>query len=220
MTMPIMVYSCFTLFEALIFNTIGLRINFALSLFVVLLFGVLTNSFCSTNISRDGLGLLKMKTLPINASKLFFAKVVFCAIISSLAVIASCLLLIFTTSLSVLDGLICMVIGIVFTIAQILVATRLDLNHAKMSSNEMDVLDQSNKTLARVVLIGGLLTIVASVGSIFFALFATGMKGIESVWLVSACVYLIPSIIGAVYILCAIFYYRTGIIKSFEKLAG
>ncbi len=220
MTMPIMVYSCFTLFETLIFNTIGLRINFALSLFVVLLFGVLTNSFCSTNISRDGLGLLKMKTLPINASKLFFAKVIFCAIISSLAVIASCLMLIFTTSLSVLDGFICMVIGIVFTIAQILVATRLDLNHAKMSSNEMDVLDQSNKTLARVVLIGGLLTIVASVGSIFFALFATGMKGIESVRLVSACVYLIPSIIGAVYILCAIFYYRTGIIKSFEKLAS
>ncbi len=220
MTMPIMVYSCFTLFETLIFNAIGLRINFALALFVILLFGVLTNSFCSTNISRDGLGLLKMKTLPISASKLFFAKVIFCAIISSLAVIASCLLLIILTTLSFLDGLICMIIGVVFTIAQILVATRLDLNQAKMSSNEMEVHNQSNKTLARVVLIGGVLTVISSVASVFFALFATSINIFGNTGLVEACVYLIPSIIGAMYLILAVIYYRTGIIRSFERLAG
>ena len=113
-----------------------------------------------------------------------------------------------------------MIIGLAFTIAQILVATRLDLNQAKMSSNEMEVYNQSNKTLARVVIIGGVLTVIASVASIFFALFATSINFFENIVLVEACVYLIPSIIGAVYLILAVIYYKTGIIKSFERLAG
>ena len=48
-SMPIMAYSCYTLFETLIYNMIGLKIVFPLAIFIILIFSVLTNTFCSTN---------------------------------------------------------------------------------------------------------------------------------------------------------------------------
>ncbi|MBO7149956.1 MAG: hypothetical protein J6V71_03575 [Clostridia bacterium] len=220
MSMPIMVYSCFTLFETLIYTSLGIHINFALALSTVLLFNVLTNTFCSTNITRDGLGILKMKTLPLDISKIFWAKVLFCAIVSSIAVFISCTLLVVTTSLQIVDGLICMIIGLMFTFAQIFVATKLDLNHAKISMSDMEADDHSSKTLSKVVLIGGALTILASAASVFFALFASGIKILDNATLLQVCIYLVPSVIGIVYLLCGFLYFRTNITKSFEKLVN
>lgn len=220
MSMPVMVYCCFTLFETLIYNSIGIRINFALALSAVLLFGVLTNTFCSTNITRDGYEILKMKTLPLNVSRFFWAKVLFCAIVSSVAVFISCLLLTIATSLQFFEGLICLITGLTFTFAQIFIATKLDLNHAKISMSNMEADDHSSKTLSKVVLISSALTLLASASSVFFALFASGIKIFNNVKLLQVCIYLVPSIIGIVYLLCGFLYFRTNITKSFEKLVN
>ncbi len=220
MSMPIMVYFSFTLFDTLIFNTIGIRINFALALSTILLFGVLTNTFCSTNITRDGLAILKMKTLPLSVSKIFWAKVLFCAIVSSLAIIVSCIVLIIATPLEFFDGLICLLIGLTFTFAQIFIATRLDLNHVRLSMSDMESEDHSSKTLAKVVLIGGILTLIASASSVFFALFAGGLKVLTSTKVIQVCIYLIPTVIGGIYLVCGFLYFRTNILKSFERLAN
>ncbi len=220
MTMPIMVYCSFTLFETLIFNTIGIKINFALALSIVLMFGVLTNTFCSTNITRDGYGILKMKTLPISVSKIFLSKVLFCAIISSLAVIISCLLLTFATGLQLYEGLLCLIIGLSFTFAQILVATKIDLNNSKISMRGMEADAHSSRTLSKVVLLGGALALIASVSSVYFALFASGIKIFNNPTLLKVCIYLIPALIGIVYLACGIIYFRKNISRSFEKLAN
>ena len=65
--MPVMVYCCYTLFKSLIDNAIGLKVNFALALLVLLIFNILTNTFCATNVTRAGLAALKAKMYPIKA---------------------------------------------------------------------------------------------------------------------------------------------------------
>ena len=97
--MPFMTYCSYTLLAELVKNAIGLELELALSLIVVLVFSILTNTFCATNITRDGKSALKAKSFPIKASKLLFSKVLFCSIISSLSVIASVLLLYFSSSI-------------------------------------------------------------------------------------------------------------------------
>ncbi len=220
MSMPIMVYCCFSLFQTLILNTLGFTANFALALSTVLIFAVLTNTFCATNVTRDGLGILKMKTLPISVYKILFSKVLFCAIVSSIAVVISCVFLTIVSSLPFIDCLICIVIGLTFTLAQIFIATKLDLTHAKISMSDLEVEDQSSKTLAKVVLLGGVLTLVTSATCVFFALFASGTQIAGNATLLNVLTYLIPSLIGIIYLICSAFYFRTNIEKCFKKLSN
>lgn len=219
-SMPIMAYCCYTLFETLIFNALGMRINFALALSVIMIFGILTNTFCATNVTRDGLGVLKNKTLPLNASKLFSAKIIFCGIISSMAVLITCLLLVFATRLKALDGLMCFIIGLTFTFAQILVATRLDLNQAKISQSNFEVEKQSSKTLIKVTFIGIVLIAICSLSTICFALLSSGVKWYNNITIFKVGTYLAPVLIGIIYLVIAIVFYRRKILKSFEKLAS
>ena len=219
-SMPIMVYCCFTLFQALIYNTIGVQISFALALSTVLIFAVLTNTFCSTNVTRDGFGILKMKTLPLSIYKILFAKVAFSAIISCLAVIVSCIILVIATPLTFLDGVICILIGLTFTVAQILIATKLDLTHAKISMSDIEVEDQSGKTLSKVVLLGGALTIVCCASCVFFALFASGLVALNDLTLLKVLTYLVPTLIGIIYLVCSALYFRLNLVKCFQKLTN
>ena len=218
--MPIMVYCCFNLFEMLLYNTLGIKINFALALSLVLMFGVLTNTFCSTNVSRDGLGLIKMKTLPLRTDKLFLSKILFCALISCVAVASTCILLICLTGLNVWEGLLCLFIGCTFTIAQVLVATKIDLNHAKISLSDMEMNKQSTRTLSKVILIGALLTLVSSVSVIMFDLFSSGIWKSVNLQLIRTCMYIAPTIIGLIYLACAVIFYRVKLFRSFEKFSN
>ena len=118
--MPVMVYCCYTLFESLISNAIGLNVDFSLALLVLLIFSILTNTFCATNITRDGLVALKAKMFPVKASTQLLAKVLFCAIVSCAAVVASVIALI-VAGLTVTDGLLCAGVAIIFSMAQLFI---------------------------------------------------------------------------------------------------
>lgn len=218
--MPVMVYCCYTLFESLISNTIGLKVNFSLAVFVVLIFSVLTNTFCSTNVSRDGLATLKTKVLPIKVSHIMLAKVIFCAIISSLSVVFSVILLIAATSLTFLDGLVVIVIGMLFSITQIFVATRLDLNHAKVSLSAVEIERESSKTIAKVVVIGLLLAIIMGILSMVIAIFAQGssIAFIVKLNLKPFHAYFLPLLIAAGYFAFGLVYYNCKIEESFARL--
>ena len=219
MSMPIMVYCSFTLFDALIYNALGIHVDFSLAITTILMFSVLTNTFCSTNFTRDGLGMLKMKTLPLDASKIFLAKVLFCAIVSSIAVLLSCITLVVATNLGAFDGFMCFAVGIAFSFSQIFVATRVDLNHAKISMNNMEVDDQKNKTLSKVVLIGGALTVLVCLSSIFFAVFAGALNLINNAKLLVVCTYAVPVLISIIYLVASLRFFRKNISKKFENLA-
>ena len=193
--MPIMVYCCYTLFSSLIYNTIGINIEFALALLIILIFSVLTNTFCSTNISRDGVAFLKMKSLPVKASKVLWAKVLFCSIISSAAVIISIVILSFMTDLNFINGLVCAILGCAFSIAQILIATRLDLNHAKLSLSSVEIERESSKTIAKVVFLGLMVSLIVGLAAVVLTVFA---KTDDAVY-ASVLTYLCPAIICASY---------------------
>ena len=202
-------------------NTIGLSVNFSLALMIVLIFSVLTNTFCATNITRDGLSNLKIKSMPIKATNISLAKVIFCEIVSSLSVVASTVLLIAATSLTTLDGLVVILCGLIFSTTQIFIATRLDLNHTKVSVGPKEVEVISNRTIATVVGFGLVMASLVGVSSLVISLIsassALNILNIDfDINIMFA--YVIPVSVCLIYGLIGIFYYKHKIENSFAKL--
>ena len=214
--MPIMVYSCYTMFYSLIEHSLGLRVDFALSLLVVLVFGVLTNTFCATNVSRDGLSALSAKIYPVSPGKIMLSKVIFCMIVSSASVVLSAILLITLTPLGVLNGIAVALFGIMFSAAQIFIATRLDLNNAHVASGPSEAERAADKTTTKVVSIGLLCATLVGVASLFMSFFSVA----EGDVLRLVISYLIPFVITAVYLLLAVLYYKHKIEESFNNLVS
>ncbi len=221
-SMPVMVYCCYTLFESLIINAFGLKISFALAMLVLLVFSVLTNTFCATNVTRDGLSFLKMKTLALKPTYLLLAKVLFCGIVSSLSSIASVIVLVIVTDLTILNGLICAVILILFSFAQILVATRLDLNNVKLLSNSAEKESSSSKTVTKVVFLGLVLALCMGIGSTLISILSQGctLSIIQKLNLKEIYAYILPLVISIAYFVYSVVYYNYKIYKSFDALVG
>ena len=227
--MPVMVYSCYTLFESLIKNALGFNVSFALALIVILIFSILTNTFCATNVSRDGELALKVKMFPVRASKLLFAKVFFCSIVSSLSVIGSSALLYFAKVYFNADGqirvepkdlAIITAIGVVFSLSHIFVATRLDLNHAKVMASPQEIEEESNKTIAKTVFIGLILALVAGASSLLVTVFAnTGfIEQYLGITLSQEYAYYLPVAIVGAYFLFSLVYYFFLIERKYRRL--
>ena len=219
-SMPVMVYCCYTLFESLILNMLGMSVTFPLAVLTVLIFSILTNTFCSTNVSRDGAAAIKVKMFPVKASTIMLAKVLLCGIVSSLSVIISVVILAATTSLSAFDAFVTALIAVAFSAAQIFVATRMDLNGAKLSSTLSEMQSASNRTIAKVVSLGLFLALSAGILSVVAYLFSGGssIAFIQELGLKRAHAYLLPASISAVYLGAAIAYYGIGIEKSLNGL--
>lgn len=217
--MPFMIYCCYTLFETLIFNALGRGFEFSLALLVVLVFGILTNTFCATNITRDGKSALKAKSFPVKASKLLFSKVLFCSIISSLSVLGSVAMLYFTVGMTPFNAVITCVIGLVFSFSQILIATRTDLNCAVVDASPEEVARTSDRTIAKVVTVGLFFAVIIGFVTFFVSVFAgtapAFLKGFE---VKEVYVYLIPAIIALIYFGASLVYYLVNIEKAFSKL--
>ncbi len=218
--MPVMVYSCYTLFETLILNALGHRAPFSLALITVLMFNILTNTFCSTNITRDGEAILKMKTLPVKASRIMRSKVAFCSAVAVISLAVSAVLLVLTTSLTITDGLICFAISLVFAISQILVATRLDLNGASVTATNSEIEKQSNKTIAKTVSIGLLLCLLVGMTSMLISLALSGESSVVMFGVTVRAVYsyLIPIAVCLLYLIFSMCFYAHKLENKFEEL--
>ena len=231
-TMPFMVYCCYTLLDDMVKNMLPkqLSLELALSLIVVLVFSILTNTFCATNITRDGKSALKAKSFPIKASKLLFSKVLFCSIISSLSVIASVALLYFSSSIfsnseieiKLVDAIVICATGLVFSFSQILIATRIDLNCAVVDASPEEVTKASDRTIAKVVSIGLILAVVIGLLTFFVSVYST-LAGLYpdtlgELTIDESYAYIFPAVIALVYFVLANVYYYAGIEKAFTKL--
>ena len=219
-SMPVMVYCCYTLFESLITNTIGMQVNFPLATLIVLIFSILTNTFCSTNITRDGAAAIKVKMYPVKASTILLAKVLLCDIVSSLAIIVSLIVLASATTLAIGDAIVCAIIAIAFSTAQIFIATRMDLNGAKLSSSLQEMQSASNRTIAKVVTLGILLALVAGILSVLSYVLSMGssIDVIAGLGLTKTHSYVLPAAVSVIYLGAAISYYSFRIEKSLEGL--
>ena len=221
-SMPVMVYCCYTLFESLILNMLGLSVTFPLAVLVLLIFTILTNTFCATNITRDGAAALKVKMFPLKASTLLLAKVLLCSVVSSLSIVISLVLLVAATPLLWYDALFCGAIAIVFSLAQIFIATRMDLNGAKLTSSAVEMQSRSNKTIAKVVTLGIILALAVGIISVACYIFsAIAIKDLFpnlNISIKKSYAYLIPAGLSAFYFTIAVFYYRHKIEKSLDGL--
>ena len=234
-SMPLMVYCCYTMFASLIDAMIGLEISFPLAVLIVLIFSILTNTFCSNNVTRDGAAAIKAKMYPVKASTILLAKVLLCAVVSSLSVIVSVIVLVITTPLTALDALVVALIAIAFSTAQIFIATRMDLNGAKLSSSLSEMKSASNRTIAKVVVLGLVLALVAGILSVvsyilskstMLASVAGGKLGEGGAHFIDALVgilagmhpYLVPILVSALYLGVAVLYYSFRIEKSLDGL--
>ena len=220
-SMPFMVYCCYTLFDSLIRSAIGMSVKFPLAILTVLIFSILTNTFCATNVSRDGAAAIKVKTYPVKASTILFAKVVLCAAVSSLSVIVSIVTLVLTAGLFWADALVVAYVTVTFSLAQIFVATRMDLGGARLSSNLAEMRSTNNITVAKVITIGILLSLIAGLTSLVSYVFSLGssVSFIKNLGLTVAHAYVLPATVSTLYLAFAVAYYRVGIGKSLDSLS-
>ncbi len=218
--MPVMVYCCYTLFDSLIQNALGFHLNFSLALLVILIFSILTNTFCATNVSRDGRAALNAKLFPVKPSMILLAKVLFCDAVSSLAIILSAIVLGCATTLSAGDAILCAIIALIFSIGQIFIATRMDLNHAKVGASPIEMEKHSNRTVAKVVFLGLFLALALGMISLFISVFATAtqIEFIANLRLQTWYAYALPALGSALYLGAAVLYYTIGLNESFDRL--
>ena len=220
-SMPVMVYCSYTLFDSLIRGAIGMVVTFPLATLIVLIFSILTNTFCATNVSRDGAAAMKVKTYPVKASTILLAKVLLCAVVSSLSIAVSIAVLVISGKLAIFDGFALLLIAAAFSMAQIFVATRMDLASAKLSSSLAEMRSANNVTLAKVVTLGILLALLAGMLSVVAYIFSLGssVSFISELHFTVAHSYVLPAIVSALYLALAIAYYRIGIEKSLDDLS-
>ena len=220
-SMPVMVYCCYTLFDSLIVGAIGMRVPFPLATLTVLIFSILTNTFCATNVSRDGAAAIKVKTYPVKASVILLAKVLLCAAVSSLSILVSVAVLAAFAGVTLTDALAVAFIALTFSLAQIFVATRMDLSAARLSSDLQQMRSTNSITVVKVVTLGLLLALVAGLSSVVAYVFSLGssVSFIKELGFTVAHAYILPALVSALYLACAIAYYRIGIDKSLDGLS-
>ena len=214
---PILVYCCYTLFESLILNMLGIQLPMALALLIVIVFSVLTNTFCATNVSREGITFLKQKTLPVNARQILDVKVLFCSIVSLMSTFASSMVLVLATSLSVWDGLLCLTVGAMFTVAQIFLATKIDLKSVKMLRTEEQTAKANSATIAKVVSLGVFVSVITGLATLVVGILS--QTGVLNGVLVDLCfTYLIPILSGVIYLGFSIWFYSNKLQESLDDI--
>ncbi len=166
--MPLMVYFCMDVGASLVENLVGLNCNLELALFLTILFGALTNIFCATNISRDGQMFYTVKAMPLNFRTVFFSKIVLCLLVTALSQALSATILLSTGIVGWGDAFFLILIGMLFSFANIAVATRYDFNHAKFSTEDDGEIKESSGTVSTVIVMGMALSF--AVGGLVFVL--------------------------------------------------
>ena len=153
--MPLMAYCSANLGTAFLGGLLGnVRFDFELCTFIVLLYSSLTNTFCSTSISRDGYMSMAQKTLPYSPAQILSAKMLFSGIVSELSILAACITLAACGLESAGDAVVTFISATIFAIAQIAFATRLDLNHPHFSRTDDGEIKETNSTVSIIILVG------------------------------------------------------------------
>ena len=153
--MPIMTYYYAKLSSSLVSGMLGnIEYDFEVCTFIVLLYSTLTNTFCSTNISRDGYMASMQKTLPYTPAQILSAKMIFSGAVSMLSILISCIVLVACNLESAGNGVITFISAAMLAAAQIAFATRLDLNHPHFSRTDDGEIKEANSTVSVIILTG------------------------------------------------------------------
>ncbi len=153
--MPLMTYYSAKLGTSLFSGLLGnVRFDFELCTFIVVLYSTLTNTFCSTGISRDGYMAMVQKTLPYSPAQILSAKMIFSGAVSELSILVACITLSATGLESAADATVTFLSASILAVAQIAFATRLDLNRPHFSRSDDGEIKEANSTVSVIILTG------------------------------------------------------------------
>ena len=152
---------------------------FELAVFLTLLFGSLSNVFCTTNISRDGRMFYSVKAMPIAPGTVIFSKVLLCLFVTVLSQLLSAALLAATGYVSVPCALFLLAAGVLFGFAQICVATRVDFDHARFSSEPDGEIKESGNTVSIIMVAGLALSFIVG-GAVVLARMYAALRGLAA----------------------------------------
>ena len=176
--MPVMAFYSAKMASSMVVGLFGneMNLSFEICTFIVILYSTLTNTFCSTNISRDGYMSMTQKTLPYSPASILGSKIVFCAIVAEASLAIACIVLCATGIESVADGIITFIAASAFAFAQIVGATKKDLTNPHFSRAEDGQIRESNSTVSSVLAIGlGMSFLIGF--ALLFSSFAPLFKG-------------------------------------------
>ncbi len=161
---PIMVYFCMSIGSSLIVKLVGINANKELAIFLTLLFSSLSNVFCATNISREGQNFYCIKAMPIKPYTFIFSKVVLCLIVATFSQILSAVVLVASGFVGGWVALFVFAVGLLFSFAQICVATNYDFKHAKFPADEDCLFYESSNTSSLIVVLGLMFSMIIGGG--------------------------------------------------------
>ncbi len=213
--MPIMVVSSLTIFKEFLKHLLNVEWSVELSVFIVAMFSVLTNVFCATNISREGKMFNLSKRLPYPYQKQLFVKVGFCCILSYLSVFISLLIIYIMQDIKILEFILILVAMLLLVTAEILIATRKDLNHPSFDQLENGEVNKENNTVSFIIGTGLLISLFIGASSFIISFFTSGQKLTDEH---SAYISLIGVLaICLVYFGIACLYFFKGLIKKYHE---
>ena len=169
--MPLMVYFCMDIFSELVGMLVFVDCNLEIAVFLIVMFGILTNTYCAGNISRDGEFFFTMKTLPVNYRTVIGAKVAFCFIGSTVATTVSVALIGGLGYVTPWQTVYLLAVTLAVSAAQSCFATRRDLGHPRFASAENTNADEGDSTVSVLVIIGLVVSAVIGVVALYSGIY-------------------------------------------------
>ena len=175
--MPLMVYFCMDIFSELVGLLVIVDCNLEIAVFLIVMFGILTNTYCATNISRDGDFFFTMKTMPLNYHTVIAAKVAFCFVSSAISTAVSVAVIGGLGYVNAGQAVFLLAVTLALSFAQICFATRKDLGHPRFRAEQDGEVDDNNATVSVLVIIGLVVSFVIGLIAIYSGLFLKLQKG-------------------------------------------
>lgn len=172
-TLPFMVYVCANLMRSMVAtlpNVALINCDFEIAIFVIAMFSVLTNTFCTSNISRDGKMFSILKTMPVDGRLVVKAKLLFCSVVSVASVLVSCIVLLCVSYLNWWQALVIFAVASLLDIAEIAFATKRDLAKPHLPQNDRDEVTEDNNNVSAVTLLGLVCAVLLGGGALAMSL--------------------------------------------------
>jgi hypothetical protein len=175
----------------------------------------LTNTFCATNISREGPAFCALKSTPIPWKEFIGVKVLFCSIVTVITMGVSVILIYALGYIAPWEAAVLFFIALILAEAQICFATRKDLDRPNFSDDDDCEVRESNTTVSTII-IATLLTSAIIGGLSLYASIFYSNKGQEVTGTIVGIAF---GVVTAILIAC-VTYLTVGIEKKFKQLTG
>jgi ABC-2 type transport system permease protein len=164
---PLMTFTMVNISSEIVFRILAIDATFEISLFALLLFSCLTNTFCATNISREGKMMNELKTMPITPKQIVYSKVWFCSIITISSILITTIVILAFGYISVIQAILLFISATLIGLSQILFSTKMDLKKPNYPEIEGGEVVDSNQTTSIIIILSLVLSVVVGAILIF-----------------------------------------------------